>query len=283
MRTRPATRLAIPALLLLGCSTDARDHAPLQPRERSRRHPDRTRTSRTSSCTCRCGAATSACSTARRWPSAIEEVEDTSGDAHRRPVRRPGADQAVLRRPEWLEPDARDARADRSSAPTRSSTSASWTARGRRADRARSVPRMGRRPQARPRRQGRRRVERRAAHQQPAVAYGERCVGELGEIPFFEKTGDGEYTTYDCLESTEIPLTVTQRRRHASTKPREGTVSQCDNPQYIYYAVRGRPARRVAHERAGHALGAAVPQEHRRLRVEPVQRHRDDRAQPVHR
>ncbi|HEY5926761.1 MAG TPA: PPC domain-containing protein [Kofleriaceae bacterium] len=65
------------------------------------------------------------------------------------------------------------------------------------------------------------------------VAYGERCVGELGEIPFFEKTGEGEYSTYDCLESTEIPLEVTNADGTV-TKPREGTVSKCDNPQYIY-------------------------------------------------
>ncbi|MDB4960875.1 MAG: hypothetical protein JWP01_874, partial [Myxococcales bacterium] len=41
------------------------------------------------------------------------------------------------------------------------------------------------------------------------VAYGERCVGELGEIPFFEKQGEGDYSTYNCLESTPIPVTVT--------------------------------------------------------------------------
>ena len=45
------------------------------------------------------------------------------------------------------------------------------------------------------------------------VAYGERCIGELGDIPFFEKTGDGEYSTYDCLDSTEIPVTITDAPR----------------------------------------------------------------------
>src|SRR5687767_10847312 len=65
------------------------------------------------------------------------------------------------------------------------------------------------------------------------VAYGERCVGELGEIPFFEKNGEGDYTTYDCLESTEIPLTITKPDGTVD-KPRDGTVNQCDNPQYIY-------------------------------------------------
>jgi hypothetical protein len=72
------------------------------------------------------------------------------------------------------------------------------------------------------------------------VAYGERCVGELGEIPFFEKTADGEYTTYDCLESTEIPLTVTKPDGTVE-KPREGTVEKCDNPQYIYNLCEAGP------------------------------------------
>ncbi len=72
------------------------------------------------------------------------------------------------------------------------------------------------------------------------VAYGERCIGELGEIPFFEKTGDGEYKTYDCLESTEIPLEVTKADGTVE-KPREGTVSKCDNPQYIYSLCEAGP------------------------------------------
>lgn len=72
------------------------------------------------------------------------------------------------------------------------------------------------------------------------VAYGERCVGELGEIPFFEKTADGEYKTYDCLESTEIPLTITKADGSVD-KPREGTVDQCDNPQYIYSLCEAGP------------------------------------------
>src|SRR5574338_458471 len=72
------------------------------------------------------------------------------------------------------------------------------------------------------------------------VAYGERCVGELGEIPFFEKTGDGEYTTYDCLNSTVIPLTITKPDGTVE-KPREGTVNQCDNPQYIYSLCEAGP------------------------------------------
>jgi len=72
------------------------------------------------------------------------------------------------------------------------------------------------------------------------VAYGERCIGELGEIPFFEKNGDGDYGTYDCLNSTEIPLTITKADGSVE-KPREGTVNQCDNPQYIYSLCEAGP------------------------------------------
>jgi hypothetical protein len=65
-----------------------------------------------------------------------------------------------------------------------------------------------------------------------AQEYGVRCVGELGEIPFFEKTGEGAYTTYNCLDSTVIPMTVTDNAGNV-TRP-EGEVSKCDKPQYIY-------------------------------------------------
>ncbi|MEZ4366401.1 MAG: PPC domain-containing protein [Kofleriaceae bacterium] len=65
-----------------------------------------------------------------------------------------------------------------------------------------------------------------------AQKYGERCVGELGEIPFFEKLGDGRYSTYNCLDSTPIPMTVTQA--NGTVKQPEGEVAQCDKPQYIY-------------------------------------------------
>lgn len=72
------------------------------------------------------------------------------------------------------------------------------------------------------------------------VAYGERCVAELGEIPFFEKQGDGDYTTYDCLNSTEIPMTVSKADGSVD-KPREGTVGVCDQPQYIYSLCEAGP------------------------------------------
>ena len=63
-------------------------------------------------------------------------------------------------------------------------------------------------------------------------AYGERCIAELGDIPFFEKIGDGNYGTYNCLDSTPIPMTVTDGGGNVD-RP-EGTVGQCDKPQYIY-------------------------------------------------
>jgi hypothetical protein len=72
-----------------------------------------------------------------------------------------------------------------------------------------------------------------------AQAYGERCVAELGEIPFFKKTGDGEYSTYDCLESTEIPMTITEGS--SVMKPQMGTVPKCDKPQYIYSMCEAGP------------------------------------------
>jgi len=73
------------------------------------------------------------------------------------------------------------------------------------------------------------------------LEYGERCVNELGEIPFFEKTGDGAYTTYDCLESTAIPMTVTQADGTIKPPLQDGTESACDNPQYIYSLCEAGP------------------------------------------
>ena len=70
--------------------------------------------------------------------------------------------------------------------------------------------------------------------------YGERCVSELGEIPFFNKTGDGEYSTYNCLDSTPIPMTATAANGTVNA-PQDGTLSQCDNPQYIYSLCEAGP------------------------------------------
>ncbi len=64
------------------------------------------------------------------------------------------------------------------------------------------------------------------------TAYAERCVADLGEIPFFKRVGDNDYETYNCLDSTVLPTTVTKANGDVS-RP-DTTVNQCDNPQYIY-------------------------------------------------
>jgi hypothetical protein len=73
-----------------------------------------------------------------------------------------------------------------------------------------------------------------------AYEYGVRCVAELGEIPFFEKLGEDSYSTYDCLESTPIPMTVTADDGTVSA-PQDGTVSKCDAPQFIYSLCEAGP------------------------------------------
>jgi hypothetical protein len=72
------------------------------------------------------------------------------------------------------------------------------------------------------------------------VEYGERCVAELGEIPFFTKNGDGDYSTYDCLDSTEIPMTITADDGSVM-HPTDGTVNECDRPEYIYSLCEAGP------------------------------------------
>jgi Bacterial pre-peptidase C-terminal domain len=71
-------------------------------------------------------------------------------------------------------------------------------------------------------------------------AYGQRCVEEMGEIPFFKKIGDGNYETYSCLDSTEIPMTATDAGGNV-TKPQMGTLPKCDKPQYIYSLCEAGP------------------------------------------
>ncbi|MCA9668736.1 MAG: hypothetical protein KC503_24250, partial [Myxococcales bacterium] len=62
--------------------------------------------------------------------------------------------------------------------------------------------------------------------------YADLCVKQMGEIPFFPKLADGSYGTYNCLDSTPIPMTVTNADGTV-TQP-DGTVDKCDHPQYIY-------------------------------------------------
>src|SRR3569623_2076735 len=71
-------------------------------------------------------------------------------------------------------------------------------------------------------------------------AYGERCGEEMGEIPFFKKLGDGSYETYNCLDSTELPMTATDANGNV-TKPQMGTLSKCDKPEYIYSLCEAGP------------------------------------------
>jgi len=63
------------------------------------------------------------------------------------------------------------------------------------------------------------------------VAYAEACIAELGEIPFFPMISEGDYETYNCLDSTPIPMTVTTGDMVEFPEERQ---SVCDNPQYIY-------------------------------------------------
>jgi len=75
------------------------------------------------------------------------------------------------------------------------------------------------------------------------VAYAEACVSQLGEIPFFPKLADKDYGTFNCLDATPIPTTVTDENGNV-TYPEE-EVPTCDNPQFIYSlcepnAVNGR-------------------------------------------
>jgi hypothetical protein len=64
------------------------------------------------------------------------------------------------------------------------------------------------------------------------VAYGEACINNLGEIPFFEKIGESDYKTYSCLDSVPIPMTVTLEDGTVTYPEEKQDV--CDNPQFIY-------------------------------------------------
>lgn len=64
------------------------------------------------------------------------------------------------------------------------------------------------------------------------VAYARKCIEELGPIPFFPELADGDYGTYSCLDSTPIPMTVTNEE--GVTEYPEEKRDKCDNPQFIY-------------------------------------------------
>jgi hypothetical protein len=68
-------------------------------------------------------------------------------------------------------------------------------------------------------------------------AYADACVGELGDIPFFDRLADGDYATFNCLDATPLPTTVTAGDGQVSRPGAQ--VEQCDNPQYIYSLCEG--------------------------------------------
>ncbi|MEE2786465.1 MAG: hypothetical protein VX589_03935 [Myxococcota bacterium] len=63
-------------------------------------------------------------------------------------------------------------------------------------------------------------------------AYAEACISQLGEIPFFKKIEDGDYETFNCLDATPIPMTVT--KEDGTVEYPSEVVTECDNPQFIY-------------------------------------------------
>ena len=60
-------------------------------------------------------------------------------------------------------------------------------------------------------------------------------VNSLGEIPF-EKLGDRDYTTYSCLDSTPIPMTVTHP--DGTVEYPEVRQEKSYDPQFIYNSSR---------------------------------------------
>ncbi len=85
--------------------------------------------------------------------------------------------------------------------------------------------------------------------------YGEKCVEELGEIPFFKKLGDGKYETFDCrdfvgsngdepggpidgVEGAVIPLTIDDQPQTECSEGRTSSrsydcVDKCDNAMWL--------------------------------------------------
>ena len=113
--------------------------------------------------------------------------------------------------------------------------------------------------------------------------YAEACVAELGEIPFFKKTGDGKYDDLQLHRLDADPDDGHRRRRHGRPAP-DQTVEQVRQAAVHLHAVRAGAARRAraptTRARTGCCCAAS------RIggtNVVAVQRHRDDRAQPAHR
>ncbi|HTE52968.1 MAG TPA: hypothetical protein VK698_19080 [Kofleriaceae bacterium] len=68
-------------------------------------------------------------------------------------------------------------------------------------------------------------------------AYADKCVAELGDIPFFPSIGEGDYGTFNCLDATPLDTTVTGADGQVAKPGAE--VDSCDNPQYIYSLCEG--------------------------------------------
>lgn len=91
--------------------------------------------------------------------------------------------------------------------------------------------------------------------------YAELCVEELGEIPFFKKTAEGKYETFDCrdfrgsggeLEGVQgalIPQSVSDRDGMDQTpvkcddknQRRYNCFSKCDNPEWLFQSCEPGP------------------------------------------
>ncbi|MEM6990918.1 MAG: PPC domain-containing protein, partial [Myxococcota bacterium] len=74
-------------------------------------------------------------------------------------------------------------------------------------------------------------------------AYADACVAELGDIPFFPRVEDGDFGTFNCLEATPLPTTVTDLDGNVRMPSEE--VEVCDNPQYIYSSCEANAERGV--------------------------------------
>jgi len=239
MRTRPAIRVAIPVLALLGACSDDLEVKPLYNPANGRVvvQVNQDISDKQLFVQVRRGSFNKLdCKT---MVESLTKVEDTSGDRIDGPFVDPSLTKPFYDGPEWMNPtaqmleqvklgtdsiidvclmDGSDVVVQMERDLFQAWDDARKQGIGGKADDADSGEQMINSPQA----------------------YGERCVAELGEIPFFEKTGDGEYSTYDCLNSTEIPMTVTKSDGSVD-KPRDGTVSACDQPQYIYSLCEAGP------------------------------------------
>jgi hypothetical protein len=79
-------------------------------------------------------------------------------------------------------------------------------------------------------------------HLHSTLAYAQTCIAELGDIPFFTRHAEGDYSSYDCMNGTVVPMSVTDADEQV-TFP-SARVATCDAPQYL--DGRCEPGARVA-------------------------------------